>query len=147
MKKLFTLLIVPLLALMGVNAQTDVTSWYVVNPNFDSGTTGWTTSADAQNKGTTTNQNVGAFLGTMPFWEHWKGSAFTGKMYQTLNLPAGNYTLKMGVFANNGGDGLFVYAGDTETPVAKLNTFSPFGWVSLRILSMIFPSGASSSKL
>ncbi len=31
--------------------------------------------------------------------------------------------------------------------LAKLKTFSPFGFTSLRIFSITFPSGASSSKL
>lgn len=100
----------------------DMTS-FIVNPNFSSGTTGWTTSAGASNKGTATNQNVGAFLGTMPFWEHWNSTPFTGKMYQILNnLPAGQYRLKMGVFANNGGDGLFVYGNNAETAVTNAAT-------------------------
>ena len=97
----------------------DMTS-FIVNPNFSSGTTGWTSTAAAQNKGTATNQNLGAFTGTMPFWEHWNGTAFTGKMYQIVNnLPAGQYTLKMGVYANNGGEGLFVYGNDAETAVTN----------------------------
>ena len=99
----------------------DMTS-FIVNPNFSSGTTGWTSTAAAQNKGTATNQNVGAFLGTMPFWEHWNSTPYTGKMYQILNnLPAGQYRLKMGVFANNGGEGLFVYGNDAETAVTNAN--------------------------
>ena len=43
MKKVFTLLIVPLLALLGVNAQTDVTSTYLLNPSFESATSVSTT--------------------------------------------------------------------------------------------------------
>lgn len=104
----------------------DMTS-FIVNPNFSNGSTGWTSTAAAQNKGTATNQNVGAFSGTMPFWEHWNGSPFTGKMYQIVNnLPAGQYRLKMGVFANNGGEGLFVYGNDAETAVANAATPSFF---------------------
>ena len=104
----------------------DMTS-FIVNPGFSNGSTGWISTAAAQNKGTATNQNVGAFSGTMPFWEHWNGSPFTGKMYQIVNnLPAGQYRLKMGVFANNGGEGLFVYGNDAETAVANAATPSFF---------------------
>lgn len=99
----------------------------IVNPNFDSGITGWSRTTTAQNNTTATNQNFGAFEGTMPFWENWNGSPYTGKMYQVVNgLPAGRYRLQIGVFANNGGEGLFVYAGDSETPVSNANPAANF---------------------
>ncbi len=103
-----------------VNAQPDNATSAIVNPNFSNGTTGWTATTTAQNKTTATNQNVGAFEGTMPFYENWNGSAYTGKIYQVVNgLPAGRYLLKMGVFANNGGEGLFVYGDNYETAVSN----------------------------
>ena len=51
MKKLFTLLIMPLMALMGVNAQTDVTNTYLSNPSFESATAVSTTIAGWSNAG------------------------------------------------------------------------------------------------
>ncbi len=106
-------------SIVTVNAQPDNATSAIVNPNFSNGTTGWTATTTAQNKTTATNQNVGAFEGTMPFYENWNGSAYTGKIYQVVNgLPAGRYLLKMGVFANNGGEGLFVYGDSYETAVS-----------------------------
>lgn len=107
-------------SIVTVNAQPDNATSAIVNPNFSNGTTGWTATTTAQNKTTATNQNVGAFEGTMPFYENWNGSAYTGKIYQVVNgLPAGRYLLKMGVFANNGGEGLFVYGDNYETAVSN----------------------------
>lgn len=104
----------------------DMTS-YIVNPNFDNGITGWTSTTTAQNNTTATNQGFGAFEGTMPFWENWNGSPYTGKMYQVVNgLPAGRYRLQIGVFANEGGEGLFVYAGDSETAVSDADPAANF---------------------
>ncbi|MBN2766647.1 MAG: T9SS type A sorting domain-containing protein [Paludibacteraceae bacterium] len=107
-------------SIVTVNAQPDNATSAIVNPNFSNGTTGWTATTTAQNKTTATNQNVGAFEGTMPFYENWNASAYTGKIYQVVNnLPAGRYLLKMGVFANNGGEGLFVYGDSYETAVSN----------------------------
>lgn len=109
-------------SIVTVNAEPDNATSAIVNPNFSSGTTGWTSTTSAQNKTTATNQNVGAFEGTMPFYENWNSTAYTGKIYQIVNnLPAGRYLLKMGVFANNGGEGLFVYGDSYETPVSNAN--------------------------
>ncbi len=95
---------------------------FIRNPEFNS-MEGWITTTGAQNSALATNQNSGAFAGTMPFWENWNGSAYTGKMYQVITgLPAGKYSFKIGVFANNGGEGLFVYAGENETPVSDAST-------------------------
>ena len=107
-------------SIIAVIAQPDNATSAIVNPNFNNGTTGWTSTTTAQNKTTASNQNVGAFEGTMPFYENWNGSAYTGKIYQVVNnLPAGRYLLKMGVFANNGGEGLFVYGDSYETAVSN----------------------------
>lgn len=107
-------------SIVTVNAQPDNATSAIVNPNFSNGTTGWTATTTAQNKTTATNQNVGAFEGTMPFYENWNASAYTGKIYQVVNnLPAGRYLLKMGVFANNGGEGMFVYGDSYETAVSE----------------------------
>lgn len=107
-------------SIVTVNAQPDNATSAIVNPNFSNGTTGWTSTTSAQNKGLASNQNTGAFEGTMPFYENWNGSAYTGKIYQVVNnLPAGRYLLKMGVFANNGGEGLFVYGDSYETAVSN----------------------------
>lgn len=106
-------------SIVTVNAQPDNATSAIVNPNFSNGTAGWTSTTTAQNKTTATNQNVGAFEGTMPFYENWNASAYTGKIYQVVNgLPAGRYLLKMGVFGNNGGEGMFVYGDTYETAVS-----------------------------
>ncbi|HOG05798.1 MAG TPA: InlB B-repeat-containing protein [Paludibacter sp.] len=95
---------------------------FIRNPEFNS-MEGWITTTGAQNSALATNQNSGAFAGTMPYWENWNGSPYTGKMYQVITgLPAGKYSFKIGVFANNGGEGLFVYAGENETPVSDAST-------------------------
>jgi hypothetical protein len=103
---------------LGEGEYYDMTD-FIVNPTFDTNINGWSRTTGAQNNKLATNKNEGAFLNTMPFWENWNGSAFTVKMYQLVNgLPAGRYTLKMGVFGNQGGEGLFVYAGTNETAVS-----------------------------
>ena len=92
---------------------------YITNPNFDSGTSGWTTTTGAQNKGTATNQ-TGAF--NVPFWENWNGSAYTGKMYQTIEgLPSGVYTLSLCAFVNSLGEAgtQYVYANNNKTNVTS----------------------------
>jgi len=110
----------------------DVTSW-IVNPTFTSNANGWITTTGASNKGIATNQ-TGDFTG--PFWENWKSSPYTGKMYQTIpNIPNGKYKLKMAVFNNNQkdpyADWMYLYANKGKTPITT-NTptfYEVFGMV------------------
>ena len=110
----------------------DVTSW-VVNPTFTSNANGWITTTGASNKGIATNQ-TGDFTG--PFWENWKSSPYTGKLYQTIpNIPNGKYKLKMAVFNNNQkvpyADWMYLYANKGKTPITT-NTptfYEVFGMV------------------
>jgi hypothetical protein len=96
----------------------DMTS-FIVNPTFDSDANGWTSNTGASSNKTATNQ-AGDF--TTPFWENWNGSAFTGKMYQTVSgLPNGKYTLRAAVFTETqkttDGDWLYLYGGNAKTAV------------------------------
>ncbi|MFA5469999.1 MAG: hypothetical protein WC230_04770, partial [Bacteroidales bacterium] len=87
---------------------TPVVTGLVVNPGFTDNLDGWITTTGAQNSALASNQ-TGDF--TVPFWENWNGSAYTGKMYQVIeNVPNGDYLLKAAVFCNNGGSGLYLYA-------------------------------------
>ena len=87
-------------------------TFLVVNPGFDNGTNGWTSTGDAQNKNIATNKTNGIITGA--FFENWKGSNFTGEIYQTVsNLPSGVYKLKVAAF----GAGTNVYANDKQTAV------------------------------
>lgn len=98
---------------------------YVVNPNFDSNVSGWTTTTGAQNstiKSGTSSDHPGGVMAGSNFWENWRGTAFTGKMYQVIEgLPNGKYELTLSVFSNkqaeDGHDWMFVYANEWETPV------------------------------
>ena len=88
---------------------------YITNPNFDSNTSGWTTTTGAQNSACASNQ-TGAF--NVPFWENWNGTSFTGKMYQVINgLPQGVYTLTLCAFVNNLGEAgtQYVYGNGKKT--------------------------------
>lgn len=110
----------------------DVTSW-VVNPTFTTNANGWISTTSASNKGIATNQ-TGDFTG--PFWENWKSSPYTGKLYQTIpNIPNGKYKLKMAVFNNNQktpyADWMYLYANKGRTPITT-NTptfYEVFGMV------------------
>ena len=94
----------------------DVT-YLIVNPNFDADANGWTSTTGAQNRGITTN--MGGFPNP-PTWENWNGSAYTGKMYQTLTgLPAGKYEFSIYAGVNTLGNGTnqYVYANDSKAGI------------------------------
>ncbi len=93
----------------------DVT-YMITNPNFDTDTNGWTTTTGAQNVGIATNNP----FPNPPMWENWKGSAYKGKMYQTITgLPEGKYEFSMYAFVSTLGDGTnqYVYAGDQKSGI------------------------------
>ena len=101
-------------AVAGATEENPVATSFIVNGTFDSGTAPWVTTTGAQNKGTATNQ-TGAF--NVPYWENWNGSAFTGKMYQTVNnIPNGTYRLDIAAFVNNfDASAQHVYANSDQT--------------------------------
>lgn len=89
----------------------------VTNGTFDSNANEWTTTTGASNKGVANNQS-GAF--TENFWENWNGSAYTGKMYQSVSdIPNGTYKLNICAFVNtvDANKGQYVYANDNKTYV------------------------------
>ena len=97
-------------------ASTCATS-LVTNGTFDSNANGWNTTTGASGTGVASNQ-AGAF--TVPFWENWKNSAYTGKMYQTAeNVPNGTYKLNICAFVNtvDANKGQYVYANGNKTYV------------------------------
>lgn len=98
------------------NASKDnpVLTDFVVNGTFDSTTAPWVSTTNAQNRGLASNQQ-GAFTGS--FFENWNGSAFTGKIYQTIeNIPNGVYELSICAFVNNfDASCQYVYGNDAKT--------------------------------
>jgi hypothetical protein len=113
----------------------------IINPTFDTGNDGWTTTTGARNNGIARNQE-GDF--TVPFWENWNPSPFTGKMYQTISgLPAGRYTLEAAVYTQTQSadehEWLYLYANENKTPVTALDSpvfYSVSGYVSAGTLEI-----------
>jgi hypothetical protein len=105
----------------------------VTNPTFDSNITGWTSTTGAQNKKIVSSL-TGDFTGNG--YENWNGSAFTGKMYQTLsNLPDGRYRLKTAVYANGiQENSMYLYANDAQTPITISGT-PTFYMVDVNVIS------------
>ena len=129
MKKLLTFLIVPLLALMGVNAQTDVTSTYLLNPSFESATSVSTTIANWTNlSNKLQSQNNTSFSKKDGTWyaEKWQSSGnLTGirLSQQVASIPNGWYLLKVAAFTNQDAGGAFVYANQDSTEVFGTNDY------------------------
>ncbi len=130
MKKLLTFLIVPLLALMGVNAQTDVTNTYLLNPSFESATAVSTTIANWTNAGkimqSQSNTSFGLKDGTW-YAEKWQSSGtLTGinLSQQVATIPNGWYLLKVAAFTNQNAGGAFVYANSDSTEVFETKDYS-----------------------
>lgn len=89
----------------------------ITNNDMTDNVSGWSSTTGAQNKARATNQ-TGDFRGG--FYENWNGSAYTGKMYQTVTgLPTGIYELSMCAFVNNVGDAgtQYIYAGSNKTNI------------------------------
>ena len=100
--------------LTGASVDNPILTDYVVNGTFDSSLDGWTTTTGAQNSARASNQQ-GDF--SVPFWENWNPSSFTGKMYQTAEVPNGTYKLRIAAFVNVLGDEgtQYVYANSDKT--------------------------------
>jgi hypothetical protein len=130
MKKLLTFLIVPLLALMGVNAQTDVTSTYLLNPSFESATSVSTTIESWTNAGTVKlqSQNNTSFAkeGTWYAEKLQSSGNLTGirLSQQVATIPNGWYLLKAAAFTNQNAGGAFVYANSDSTEVFGTGDYS-----------------------
>ena len=106
----------------------DMTS-NIVNPKFDDGIKGWTSTTGAKNNGTATNvcedpaaNPEGAFDGK--FYENWNPSPYTGKMYQVVkNLPNGVYKCSLAAYTqqfdrnNDVNQKQYVYFNDTKIPL------------------------------
>ena len=101
----------------------------IVNPKFDDGIKGWTSTTKAKNNGTADNvckdpaaNPEGAFDGK--FYENWNPSAYTGKMYQVVkNLPNGVYKCSLAAYTqqfdrnNDVNQKQYVYFNDTKIPL------------------------------
>ena len=98
------------------NASKDnpVLTDFVVNGTFDTTTAPWVSTTNAQNR-TLANNQQGAFTGN--FFENWNSSAFTGKIYQTIeNIPNGVYELSICAFVNTfDASCQYVYGNDAKT--------------------------------
>ena len=101
----------------------------IVNPKFDDGIKGWTSTTGAKNNGTADNvckdpaaNPEGAFDGK--FYENWNPSPYTGKMYQVVkNLPNGVYKCSLAAYTqqfdrnNDVNQKQYVYFNDTKIPL------------------------------
>lgn len=84
----------------------DYSSFIKENDFESSSHAAWTSTTGCQNNALATNRCTdetanaeGAFSGT--FYENWDGSAFSGKMYQTVTgLPTGVYKAELAAFVN-----------------------------------------------
>ena len=123
MKKLFTFLIVPLLALMGVNAQTDVTSTYLLNPSFEAATAVSTTINSWTNAGNIMqSQNNTSFTLKEGTWyaEKWQSSGALTNIklsQQVATIPNGWYLLQAVGFTNQNAGGAYIFANSDSIEV------------------------------
>ena len=151
MKKLFTFLIVPLFALMGVNAQTDVTSTYLLNPSFESATAVSTTIESWTNAGNIMqSQNNTSFTLKEGTWyaEKWQSSGnLTGikLSQQVATIPNGWYLLKAAAFTNQNAGGAYVYANSDSTEVFATSDYSVLVNVTTGTLEVGFKVKKSSN--
>ena len=97
---------VEILALLGTVEQTF----------DDSETTGWTSTTGASNVQASNGNAAYDSSVTGNHYENWSGSAFIGKVYATVSVPAGVYKLQALAFASPTGD-TYLYCGDDSTLV------------------------------
>ncbi|MBQ9560612.1 MAG: hypothetical protein IJV08_11670 [Bacteroidaceae bacterium] len=110
-------------------AQTNVTTKYIDNPNFEARFAGWVN----ENMSYNTSKNFAGQNG-MVFMEKWVSAGgklgSTGSIYQRLEeLPVGTYTLTANAHnIQQGKDatqtGAFLYGGDEETEVSAYGEYS-----------------------
>ena len=134
MKKITLLAMSFMMALM-VKAQygTDVTS-LLTNPDFESGTDGWTTTGGVKIAGTAANYG---YNGTS-FMEEWISSDQNlgdREWSQTISVPNGVYAIRVLAHAIKQSDasvvpsGVVIYANSDEVPVTTTNTNPPTEYV------------------
>lgn len=134
MKRKFLLILSVLLSssyIMLAESGKDVTSLYVINPNFSywNGYEGWTTTTGAINNQLNNNMSDGYYL-TDYFWENWNQTPFVGKMYQTLHVPNGVYELSISAFSMMDSEGrtskydTYVYANTSMTKVGYTDRYT-----------------------
>ena len=100
-------------AVAGASLSNPVKTRFVTNGSFDSGTAGWTSTTGAQNIQTQSTAKNNKEV--PPFYENWKASNFTGKMYQNVTrIPNGTYELSITAFADHLDDAPYVYAGNKK---------------------------------
>jgi hypothetical protein len=94
--------------------------------DFNTDFSGWTSTTGAQNNVLATNQCdtdaslTGGANFDGKFWENWNGSAFTGKMYTTLeNVPNGIYMLSLGAFCQDNKEALYVYLNNDSVQLTQ----------------------------
>ena len=92
----------------------------VTNPEFNNGTTGWTSNTSAYSNTIATNQG-GAITGN--YYENWNESSYVGAISQTIKgLPTGKYELTAAAFRDQlikdaDADAVYVFANDGKTLV------------------------------
>lgn len=96
----------------------DLTVEFIQNYTFDNGYAPWKTTTGAKNNQT---KNTAGKLGDdTSFWENWKSTPFSGKMYiEMANIPDGVYHFGLSA-AMNGGEG-YVYANGSRCYVKNVN--------------------------
>ncbi|MBQ8968343.1 MAG: hypothetical protein IJ064_01220 [Bacteroidaceae bacterium] len=130
MKKHLLLALATSFAGFCASAQTDVTSKYIDNPNFEARFAGWVNT----NMSFNTSKNFSGQDG-MVFMEKWVSAGnklnSTGSISQVLEgLPVGTYTLTANAqnIQQNNTDatqtGAFLYGGDEQTAVSASSTYS-----------------------
>lgn len=88
-------------------------SYFINNNDFVYGSEGWSWSGGSQNKNPKTNVSDMDSEYVSRFFEFWHGSVGqTNKVYQTVTLGKGKYSLSAKAKQNNGESGVFVYAGE-----------------------------------
>lgn len=104
----------------------DLTSKYIPDADFEGGSASsiWSRTHSAQNY--QTSGTAGKMGDNTTFLEAWNGSAFTGKMYITIeDLPNGVYQFTLSA-ATNGGNGCYVYAGSDSIEVTTGSNMTPY---------------------
>ena len=140
MKKI-TLLAMSFIMALTVKAQygTDVTS-LLTNPDFESGTDGWTTTGGVKIAGTAANYG---YNGTS-FMEEWISSDQNlgdREWSQTINVPNGVYAIRVLAHAVKQSDGsvvpsgVVIYANSDEVPVTTTNTNPPTEYVVATVVT------------
>ncbi len=63
---------------------------------------------------------------SQPMYENWNGTAYTGRIYSTVYLPAGTYDISLDCFAENIAANLgdyYLFANDVRTPKTQASAF------------------------